>query len=513
MNFTTKRSVALGALALSMAAPAVAQNLRPEKSLYILPRVGISNYFGDYDDNPFNFDDFDVDIPYSGALELGYQFRPGLALGVSYQIANYPTVFSAQVRPEIEYLRRHQAFAKLRFTAGAERSKVAPFLELGAGGVAGLDDPASGGDPVYGYGPAVGVGLDIALTRRVFLMLGGYSHFVFPDGATDGNDQTPRPHQENFIADTPSFDVLSHLGLGLKVNFRLPFTAVDVLAIDGPAALQTGQTGSYSATTNDGLATAPVSYMWDFGDGSTAEGLMASHAFNTAGSYNVTFTASNSGSTDSASMTTVVTNPPVPAEVLTLASTPAAANLCLNQAVRFTTTGRGDAPVNYTWNFGDGATGTGMSPTHTYTRVGTFTVNATASNTSGSNSKTLAVTVRDCTPTPPLVVTCNLTELNSAYFERNSSTLTEQGRMRLMENVQALGGNCASARVNITGYASRGERDPQALSEARARSVMQFYTDNGIAGSRLMMEGRGMMGGSKKDDVNQYRRADSTPMR
>lgn len=523
MNFTTKRGIALGALALSMAAPAVAQNLRPEKSLYLLPRVGISNYFGDYDDNLFDFNDWDVDglIPYSAALELGYQFSPALALGVSYQIADYPTVFSENIIADNEYTRRHQAFAKLRYTAGARTSRVAPFLELGVGGVAGLSNPVNGGDEEYGYGPVAGLGLDIALSRRTFLMIGAYSHFVFPDGATDGDDQTPRPHPEDYIADTPGFDVLSHLGLGLKVNVSLPFTAVDVLAIDGPAALQTGQTGNYSATTNDGLATAPVSYMWDFGDGSTAEGMMASHAFNTAGSYNVSFTASNNGSTDSATMTTVVTNPPVPAEILTNAATPA--TQCAGQAVRFSATGRGDAPVTYTWNFGDGSTGTGMSPTHTYTRPGTYTVTVTGSNSAGSNSRTTTVTVNDCTTTSGVDVAgqnqnqstqcvATIAELNSTYFERNSSTITEQGRMRLMDNLDAMR-RCAPLRANIIGYASRGERDPQALSEARARSVMQFYTDNGIAPSRLMMEGRGMMGGSKKDDVNQYRRVDSIPMR
>ena len=514
MNITTKRSVALGALALSMAAPAVAQNMRPSKTLYILPRIGFSNYYGDHDTDVFDFNDFEQDgkFPYSAALELGYQFTPAVALGLSYQIADYPTIFGETSNPDNEYTRRHQAFATLRFTAGAKSSRVAPFLELGFGAVAGTSKPTNNtgnADELIGYGPRAGIGLDIVLSRRTSLFIGGYTHYTLDDDAADGSDQLPGGNDDTFLSDG---DFLSHIGLGLKINFKSAFSPVDVIAIDGPAALQTGQTGNYSATTNDGMATMPVSYMWDFGDGSTAEGLMAAHAYNAAGVYNVSFTASNSGSTDSATMSTTVTNPPVPAEILSNTATPA--TQCVNQAVRFSASGRGDAPVSYTWNFGDGSTGTGMTPTHTYTRPGTYTVTVTGANTAGSNSRTTTVTVNDCAPTPPAVDNCamSISELNSAYFERNSSMITEQGRMRLMENVDVMR-RCMPLRANIVGYASRGERDPQALSEARARSVMQFYVDNGIAASRLMMEGRGMMGGSKKDDVNQYRRVDTLPMR
>lgn len=533
MNIPTKRSVAFGALALSMAAPAVAQNLRPEKTLYILPRIGITNYYGDYDQDLFDFNDWGQDtrfptVPVGLSLELGYQFTPAIALGVSGQFGNFPTIYADQKannnpNPDNEYTHRYTGAAVLRFTAGARSSRVAPYLELGGAVVAGNSiTPNATDDEQYGYGPRVGLGLDIVLSRRTSLFFGLASDFIVSDdNAVDGSDRPSANPAEITPSDSPEFDVLSALSLGLKVNFKPAFSPVDVIAIDGPAALQTGQTGNYSATTNDGMATMPVSYMWDFGDGSTAEGLSAAHAYNAAGVYNVTFTASNSGSTDSATMTTTVTNPPVPAEILSNTATPA--TQCVNQAVRFSATGRGDAPVSYTWNFGDGTTGTGMTPTHTYTRPGTYTVSVTGSNASGSNSRSTTVTINDCTTTSGTGVSgegqtgqnncaLSISELNSTYFDRNSSVITEQGRMRLMENVDVMR-RCLPLRANIVGYASRGEVNPQGLSEARARSVMQFYVDNGVDASRLSMEGRGMMGGSKKDDVNQYRRADTLPVR
>jgi len=529
MNIPTKRSVAFGVLALSMAAPAVAQNLRPEKTLYILPRIGITSYYGDYDQGLFDFNDWGQDtqfptIPIGLGVELGYQFTPAVALGLSGQFGNFPTIYSdlkangaLPSHAEKEYTHRYTGAAVLRFTAGARSSRVAPYLELGGAVVAGNSCEAgttrtcASGNEQYGFGPRVGLGLDIVMSRRTSLIFGLASDFILDDNAVDGSDMPAANPTDVNPADSPSFDVLSALNLGLKINFKSAFSPVDVIAIDGPAALQTGQTGNYSATTNDGMATLPVSYMWDFGDGSTAEGISASHGYNAAGVYNVTFTASNSGSTDSATMTTTVTNPPVPAEILSNTATPA--TQCINQAVRFSATGRGDAPVSYTWNFGDGSTGTGMTPTHTYTRPGTYTVTVTGSNASGSNSRSTTVTVNSCEQ-PPVVDNCalSISELNSSYFDRNSSTITEQGRMRLMENVDVMR-RCLPLRANLVGYASRGEVNPQELSEARARSVMQFYVDNGVDASRLSMEGRGMMGGSKKDDVNQYRRVDTLPVR
>ncbi len=40
------------------------------------------------------------------------------------------------------------------------------------------------------------------------------------------------------------------------------------------------------------------------------------------------------------------------------------------------TTVSGQPVINYLWEFGDGSTGSGATPTHTYTRPGTYTVTA-----------------------------------------------------------------------------------------------------------------------------------------
>jgi len=52
-----------------------------------------------------------------------------------------------------------------------------------------------------------------------------------------------------------------------------------------------------------------VSYSWDFGDGTTATGIIVSHAYEDNGSYIVTLTVTdNDGATDSADATKIVLN-------------------------------------------------------------------------------------------------------------------------------------------------------------------------------------------------------------
>jgi outer membrane protein OmpA-like peptidoglycan-associated protein len=104
--------------------------------------------------------------------------------------------------------------------------------------------------------------------------------------------------------------------------------------------------------------------------------------------------------------------------------------------------------------------------------------------------------------------------MNSVFFDRNSSTLTEEGRQELGENVEVLT-ECVTINARIEGYAVPGERNPQELSEDRARAVEQFYIDNGILASRLTAMGMGVVEGmtSKKAGAAEARRADTIPVR
>lgn len=60
-----------------------------------------------------------------------------------------------------------------------------------------------------------------------------------------------------------------------------------------------------------------------------------------------------------------------------------------------------NAPSSWLWNFGDGSTGSTQHPYHTYTGIGTYTVDLTATNGSGSDTETKTDYVK-VFPLPPI---------------------------------------------------------------------------------------------------------------
>jgi len=124
--------------------------------------------------------------------------------------------------------------------------------------------------------------------------------------------------------------------------------------------------GSYSSDGNGD----PLTYRWNFGDGTTGGGVKPVHTYAHGGVYNVTLIV-NDGEVDSApaaAAATVVNHVPI-------ANGGGPYNAVKNQAVALDGSASSDADndtLTYRWNFGDGATGSGVNPTHVYTKNGRF---------------------------------------------------------------------------------------------------------------------------------------------
>lgn len=284
-------------------------------------------------------------------------------------------------------------------------------------------------------------------------------------------------------------------------------TSVEMLTMEAPEQLETNQSGSFAAAVNED-ADEPVSYEWEFGDGSTASGASADHAFAEAGSYSVSVTASNRKGKASLteSGTVLVMNPPVPAQILAVLSNTTSPDT--QTPVEFSANVRGDAPLSYAWAFGDGNSSTDPSPTHTFMEAGDYSVSLEVSNDHGSDSRTLDVSV-----TPWEAAYCSdLAEMNATFFERNSSVLTDSGMQALADNLDIMR-ECPSLHVRVEGMAGPFERNAQELSEDRARAVKDYYTENGVEERRVATMGVGQAGtGSKKSGAEQFRRADTIPL-
>ncbi len=283
---------------------------------------------------------------------------------------------------------------------------------------------------------------------------------------------------------------------------------VQVLAVRGPDSLRTSQPGTFEAETNE-EAKPPVMFDWTFADGNTAEGNPATHAFDRPGNYTVTVTASNrkGKSRDTGQTSVVVFTPPVPAQIVTLLAEPTDPDT--RTAVRFSANVRGDTPLSYAWSFGDGATGSGTTPTHTYDEPGIYTVSLRLSNKAGDDQRTMSLTV-----SPYEAAYCaELVEMNAALFDRNASVLTPSAEQALRENLTILQ-DCPNVNVRVEGQAGPFERNPQRLSEDRARVVEQFYTGRGVAAGRITSIGKGRVGqGTKKSGSELFQRADTIPLR
>lgn len=273
--------------------------------------------------------------------------------------------------------------------------------------------------------------------------------------------------------------------------------------------IETGQPTTFSASVNPN-ASQPVIGTWNFGDGSTATGLSASHTFARAGSYDVTFTATNGNGKGTSSKVCAVTtkDPCVKADIVSMnAST---MNPDTRTSISFSSNVRGTESKQYRWDFGDGQTAASASGTHTYTQPGTYNVKLTVTNCGGTVEKTMSITVA-----PYEAAICReITEMNAVFFDVNSSALTAEARAKLQENLAILK-ECPNLNARIVGWASPGERRPQELSADRAKAVEQFYVDSGIALSRLVTTGSGVVGGltSAKEGDSGYRRVDTIPVR
>jgi len=128
---------------------------------------------------------------------------------------------------------------------------------------------------------------------------------------------------------------------------------------------------TFTSTSLSGVA-GPLTYSWNFGDGTSSTVASPTHTFPGPGYYNITLSATNSQGCVS-SLTKVayihVFTPSVPG------FTASPTYFCHPPGtVVFTNTSSGTGPFTCTWSFGDGTTGTGTTPSHTYTASGSYTV-------------------------------------------------------------------------------------------------------------------------------------------
>jgi formylglycine-generating enzyme required for sulfatase activity len=149
-------------------------------------------------------------------------------------------------------------------------------------------------------------------------------------------------------------------------------------ANSGPTRL--AGTMAFTATILDG---SNVSYAWAFGDGTSGSGANASRTYGAVGVYTAVVTATN-GVGQAVASTQVTVDQSISG--LQAVRSGQGTAVALGSVVVFTATTTAGSNVDYTWNFGDGTTGSGANVTHSYAVTGTYTAVVTATNSVGSST-------------------------------------------------------------------------------------------------------------------------------
>ncbi len=197
-----------------------------------------------------------------------------------------------------------------------------------------------------------------------------------------GDGTTSNAEAPSHIYQTPGIYPVSLVARGGNCSDTL--TRMAYIRVIGPEV-------DFAADQQAGCAPLPVrftsrassaagiaNWIWDFGDGQTANGATVSHSYADPGRYDVTLTViDNDGCTAELTKTSYI-HPTFPEASFTSQDTVS----CPGALVRFQSTATGQG-LTYRWDFGDGTTSTAPNPTHLFPGSGSYTVELTVTDANG----------------------------------------------------------------------------------------------------------------------------------
>jgi len=155
--------------------------------------------------------------------------------------------------------------------------------------------------------------------------------------------------------------------------------------------------GPFTVSFSDNSRGAePLTYLWEFGDGTSSDRKNPTHTYAASGEYTVSLTVTNRYGSDTKSVPGYigVGNPPGAG----FSASPQQGDVPLMVSFSDESTNR---PMTWLWNFGDGSSSTEQNPVHTYVSPGIYFVTLRVSNNFGSNSLTKSDYI-DVTSSPPV---------------------------------------------------------------------------------------------------------------
>ncbi len=145
-----------------------------------------------------------------------------------------------------------------------------------------------------------------------------------------------------------------------------------------------------------------ISWLWNFGDGSSSTSQNPSHVYSSAGNYTVSLTVTdNLGQSDTETKINYITVNAVTQPVANFSGSPTSGFAPLTVQFTDQSTPVTGTIIAWAWNFGDGSTSSSQNPIHIYSSAGSYTVSLMVTDNLGLTDievKTAYITVNIATP-------------------------------------------------------------------------------------------------------------------
>jgi PKD repeat protein len=234
---------------------------------------------------------------------------------------------------------------------------------------------------------------------------GGITPYRYQWNLGDGASSTSRNVSHTYNASGMFSAKLTVTDSSLRTSIKwfnvtaspvVPLTAVATgNPLTGPPPL----TVTFNASPSGG--TPPYSYGWKFGDGAESACRNPTHEYNTTGTFDASFTATDQlGDTAVRWVNVTVSSNPQKLSV-TLTASPVAGTVPLRVEFKAVPSGGTGSYMLYKWDFGDGTSvinysaSAGAVTIHSYTPAGTYYAQVVVNDSSGNtaNSSEIAITV------------------------------------------------------------------------------------------------------------------------
>jgi PKD repeat protein len=162
-----------------------------------------------------------------------------------------------------------------------------------------------------------------------------------------------------------------------------------------------GTTCNFDASASRDSYGTITSYAWSFGDQTTATGASVTHTYASGGAYSARLTVTDNNGATGTKFQIIPINP-------VAAFTFSCSGLKCNFDASSSKDSSGPI-ISFDWNFGDGASSSGVTTSHTFAFSNSYIVTLTVTDSIGATgTQTKAVTVTNSPPVASFTFSCNL---------------------------------------------------------------------------------------------------------